>query len=470
MNTFDFDVIVIGSGSGGTACALRCADNGKKVLLVDKRGKDGPGGTCVNRGCIPTKALLRSVRALEDIKKAKKFGIEVKDFDVNFKRVMASKNKIVQQLNFGLKQFVIGGRDNIELRVGTKAEILDGHRVKLTGKDGVQEVTAKDGIVISTGSEPSMIPAFNIDRKNVFTSDEALTLKEVPKDMVVIGAGAIGIEMSTIYNAMGCKVTIIEAAKDVSPLLQDASMSKLVAEHLEKEGITVLTDVKIEKVEIVEDKKVKSYLNNGEILETENVLVGIGRTSNIYDLGLENVAEVKIERGKIVINEHMQTGVKSIYAVGDIVAGPQLSHKAQNEGVIAAENICGNKVTLDYSVLPWIIFGVPEIAKVGLSEDEARERGIHVLTGYIQMSANEKAATMQETVGAMKMTIDKDSRKIIGAILYCTEASSLIGELAMCIKKGTTVEEMATTIHAHPTLTEAVMECAKKALGTAFHK
>ncbi len=470
MSNYDFDVIVIGSGSGGTACALRCADNGKKVLLVDKRDKDGPGGTCVNRGCMPTKVLLRSVHALDNIKNAKAYGIEIPEYKVNFKRVMANKKKIQQQIAFGLKQFVVGGRENIELRVNTSVEIMGAKKVKLVSSSEEIEVTAKDAIVIATGSEPSIIPTFNIDRENVITSDEALLLNEVPSSMLVIGAGAIGIELSTFYNAMGTNITMVEMLPDVSPLLKDKIMSELVKQHLENEGVVIKTGVGIEKVEIVEKGLVKSYLSNGEIVETEKVLVGIGRASNIYDIGLEKFPEIEISRGKININKYMQTGIESIYAIGDIVAGPQLSHKAQNEGVVAAENICGNRTTLDYDVLPWVIFGIPEIAKVGLSEDEAKEQGINVLTGYIEMSANEKATTMQETVGAIKMTIDKDSRKIIGAILYCSEASSLIGELAMCIKKQTTVEEMATTIHAHPTLTEAVMECAKNALGTAFHK
>lgn len=196
----------------------------------------------------------------------------------------------------------------------------------------------------------------------------------------------------------------------------------------------------------------------------------MGRTSNLENLGLEKLPEIKVERGKVQVDGGMRTGVKSIYAVGDIVEGPQLSHKAQNEGLTAAENICGNPTELDYGVLPWVIFGLPEIAKVGLSEAEAVERGVDVLTGYLEMSANEKALCMQETIGAMKMTIDRKSRKVIGAILFCTEASSLIGELAVCVKMGTTVEELATTIHAHPTLTEAVMECAKHALGLGYQK
>ena len=470
MNDNQYDVVVIGAGSGGVACALRCADNGKKVLLIDKRGNDGPGGTCINRGCIPTKVLLRSVHALNDIKDAKAHGIEIAEYKINFKRLMANKNKIQQQIVFGLRQFIIGGRKNIELRLNTDAEILGPNLVKLRAKDSDEEVYAKDGIVIATGSEPSMIPAFNIDKTNVITSDEALVLKEIPETIAVIGAGAIGIELSTFLNSMGTKVTMIEMEENVAPLLEDIQMSNLVEKQLEKDGIAIKTGVAIEKVEIVKDGLVKSYLNDGALLETEKVLVGIGRKSNIDDIGLEKLKEIQVIKDKIQTDEFMQTGMKNVYAVGDITKGPQLSHKAQNEGIVAAENICGNQTILDYNVLPWIIFGIPEIAKVGLSEKEAKDQGINTLIGYIEMTASEKATTMQETVGAIKMTIDADSRKIIGAILYCTEASSLIGELAMSIKKGTTVEEMATTIHAHPTLTEAIMECAKNALGIAFHK
>ena len=466
----EYDVVVIGSGSGGVACALRCADKGMRVLLIDKRGKDGPGGTCINRGCIPTKVLLRSVHILDNIKNAKKFGIEVPEYTINFKRIMATKNKILQQMIFGLRQFVIGGRSNIDLRLNTSAQITSPTTVKLISGGKTEEVIARSGIVISTGSEPAMIPVFNIDRKNVLTSDEALTLKEPPQSMLVIGAGAIGIEMGTFYNAMGTDITIVEMLNSVAPLMNDKQITDMIEEHLVKTGITVKTGVGVQKIEIVEDGRVRSHLSNGEVIETEKVLVGIGRKSNIDGIGLENLKDIVVDKDKIQTNAYTQTAVKGIYAVGDITDGPQLSHKAQNEGVVAAENICGNQVALNYSVLPWIIFGIPEIAKVGFSEQDAKDKGIDVLTGFIEMSANEKANTMQETTGAIKITVDNKTRRIIGAALYCAEASSLIGELAMCVRKETTVEELATTIHAHPTLTEAVMECAKKALGTAYHK
>jgi dihydrolipoamide dehydrogenase len=466
----EYDVVIIGSGSGGVACALRCADNGKLVLLIDKRDKDGPGGTCINRGCIPTKALMRSVRALEDIKNSRKYGIEVPEYIVNFQRVMAAKNKILQQMVFSLKQFVIGSRDNIELRLNTTSEITSPKTVKLICGNDTEEVFVRDGIVIATGSEPAMIPVFNIDKRNVITSDQALTLKEAPKSMLVIGAGAIGMEMSTFYNAMGTKITMVEMMGSVVPLLNDKQITDLIHVHLEKEGITVKTGVGVNRIDILEEGRVRSYLSNGEMIETEKVLVGIGRKSNIDGIGLENLKGIVIDRDKIQTNAYQETSVKGIFAVGDITNGPQLSHKAQNEGVAVAENLCNNPMTLDYGVLPWIIFSMPEIAKVGLSEQDAKDKGINVLTGLVEMSANEKAITMQETTGAIKITIDKKTRKIIGAALFCAEASSLIGELAMCVKKGTTVEELASTIHAHPTLTEAVMESAKKALGIAYHK
>lgn len=460
------DIVVIGAGSGGCATAIRAADLGLKVVIIEERKKDGPGGTCINRGCIPTKVLVKASGLLGDIKKAQAYGIDVEGAKPNFKKIMANKNKIVSQMAFGLKSFILGSR-KIPVIYGT-AKILSSNCVQVTDGDKVTEYSCNN-VMIATGSEPAMIPAFNIDRKNVITSDEALTLTEVPKSMLVIGAGAVGIEMSVFYNSMGTEVTIVEALDNVAQALCDEEMSNMVKSQLEKKGIKVMCGVAIDKVEVLEDGSVASHLNNGEVVNTEKVLVSIGRKTNLDNLGLEELG-VNVERGKIITDKRMMTNVENIYAVGDVTNGPQLSHKAQNEGVTAAEVIYGNNVELDYDVLPWVIFSKPEIAKVGLSEKEAADKGIETITGQLAMAFNEKATCSGDTDGAIKLVADKNTHQLLGGIIISAEASSLIGEVAIAVKKKATVDEIASTIHAHPTMTEAIMEAAKSAIGKEYHK
>ena len=462
----EYDVLVIGGGSGGCASAIRSTDLGKKVALIEYRKKDGIGGTCINRGCIPTKALLKSAEVYKTINEAKKFGVEVEGASFDMKKIMKKKDSIVKNMRFGLSSFILKSR-GIEI-INGKAALASKNTVEVTYENGEKEILKAESIVLATGSEPAMIPAFKIDGKQVITSDDCLCMTEVPESLLIIGAGAVGIEFGTVFSSFGSKVTLVEMVDHAAPLLKDEELCCQVEKYLTKKGIDLKLGVAIKEIK-AEEGKVTSVLGNGEAVETEKVLVSIGRKLNTDGLNLEGVGIEMGERGRIKVDSHMRTSVENIYAVGDIVAGPQLSHKAQREGVVAGENICGMDTEMDLDTVPWVIFSQPEIASVGISKAEAEERGIEAIEGKLPFMANEKANTMQETTGMIKIIAEKESHKIIGGKIFGPEASLLIAELALAVKNGNTLEDIGDTIHAHPTLSEGVMEAAKSGLGKAFH-
>ena len=461
-----FDVLIIGGGSGGCAAAIRCSDLGMKVAIVEKRDKDGIGGTCINRGCIPTKVLMKSMSVLENIKNSQKYGIEVEGFTVDLKKIINKKDRIMKQMVFGLNSLILKPR-GIEIIKG-EAFLKDKNTVVVKNGDSEEAYNSKY-IVIATGSEPLEIPAFKIDRKNVITSDEALSLQEVPKSMLIIGAGPIGLEMGMFYSAMGCDITIVELLECVAPLLKDEELSAIMEKFLIKSGIKVMTGVGVDGISVIEDGKVEVTLSNSETIISEKVLVSIGRKKNTDSPRLESVG-IEMQRGFILVDETLKTNIDNIYAVGDIVFGPQLSHKAQHEGAAVAENINGGHVSVDYQNIPWAIFSEPEIAKVGLSRKEAEEMGISVLEGKLPMNANEKANCMQHTDGMVKVVVDDKTRKIIGSLIVAHDASTLVGEMAVAIASGMSIEDFNVAVHAHPTLNEALFEAGKVATGKAYHK
>lgn len=463
---YDYDVIVIGAGSGGCATAIRATDLGLKALLVEKRPKNGVGGTCINRGCIPTKTLLRAVHVMDEVKHASALGVNVGECTPDIKKIMARRNKVTTTLAFGLRTFILGGR-KVPLIFGD-THLVDAHTVKVTDSKGEKLYTGKN-IMIATGSEPAMIPAFNIDRQNILTSDETLNMTEVPESMIIVGGGHIGIEMGLFYSAMGCKITIVEALPRVASGVGDEEICEMVRGMLEKRGMTVITGAAIDTMRVTGEKQVTAFLKDGRELVAEKALVAIGRNTNLDGLGLEELG-VKMEKGRIITNEKMQSSVESIYAVGDVSQGTQLSSKSQSEGLTAAENMAGNDVRLDYDVLPWTIFFKPEITKVGLSKAEAEARGIEVIEGRLLMANNEKAVCNDEIEGIVKIVADKSSHRIIGGMVVCDGASNMIGEIAVAMRGKLTVDQLAETMHSHPTYSEAILECAKNAIGKAFHK
>lgn len=463
---YDYDVLCIGAGSGGCASAMRSADLGKKVGLVEYR-KNGTGGTCVTRGCIPTKVLLQSARVYLDILDAKKYGVVVPEVCLDLKAVHQKKSTIVAGLKFGLDNMLIKPRGIS--RIAGKAKLVDNHSVEITEGDKVSVITAEN-IIIATGSEPALVPAFNIDRKKIITSDEALNLMEIPKEMIIIGAGALGLEFGYLFSTFGSKVTIVEMIPHVVPTLKDAEITGVISNHLEKRGMVLKCGSAISKISVTESEGVLCELESGEGLEADVALVATGRSLNTKGLGLEEAGVELTPKGQVVVDGQLRTTVPNIFAVGDITEGPQLSHKAQKQGLIAAEVIAGNNVHMSYDVIPSAIFIHPEIAMVGITSDEARESGTETVVGKMQFSSNEKAMSMQKTAGMLKVTARADNHKIIGGHIFGEDASVLIEEIATAIQNGLTLEDIADSIHAHPTLSEIVMETCKNALGKAFYK
>ncbi len=450
----EFDVIFLGAGSAGYVGAIRAADLGKSVCIIENREI---GGTCLNRGCIPTKAILKASEVYAQAKESKVFGIDSINTSFDIEGIQKWKDSVVVKLVSGV-EYLLKSRKIVTKRGFGK--IADRGVIEIETTDGNEIVKGRD-IVIATGSEPAIIPAFKIDHKNVLTSDDALNLKTLPKDILIVGAGAIGIEFGSFWTSFGVNVTIVEMLPQVVPTLKDRKVAATVQRILSKKGIIVKTGVKIENIE-VKDGKVYSTLGSGEIIETEKVLVSIGRKLNSDNIGLEAIG-IQTEKSRIIVDEYLRTNVEHFYAAGDIVGGLLLAHKAQKEGEVVAEIIAGNGTKMDYKVVPWAIFSSPEIATVGLTEEEAKENGIGTIAGEFPFVANGKAVSMNAMEGFVKVVAKSDTKEIIGAQIIGPDASIIISELALAIKMNLTIKDVGNTIHAHPTLAEATMEAAKAA-------
>lgn len=456
----EFDTIVIGGGPGGYVSAIRLADLGKKVCLIEKREV---GGTCLNRGCIPTKALLYSAEIYSKIKSSSTFGIKTSDLSYDINEIHNFKEKVVKKLVLGVEYLLKSRKIVVKKGVG---KIVDVGVVEVENSNQKELIKGKD-IIIATGSEPGELKGIEVDHKFILNSDDALSLKEIPKNILIVGAGAIGIEFGIFYNSFGSNVTIIEMMPQVVPILKDKKIVSLVERLLTKKGIKIITGKKIEKVEVKEDKTY-SILDSGDVLESDRVLLSIGRKLNTENIGIDSLG-IKLDKGKVVVDRYLRTNIPNIYAIGDIIGGQLFAHKAFKEGEVVAEIISGKEIEMNYEVIPWVIFSKPEIASCGLTEEEAKEKGIEVLFGEFPFSANGKALSMNEMDGLIKLVGRKSDGKIIGGQIVGPEASTLISEIAVAIKNGLTLKDLGDTIHPHPTLSEVIMEASKASLGEAIH-
>jgi dihydrolipoamide dehydrogenase len=453
---------VIGAGPGGYVAALKAAQMGAEVTVIENIEV---GGTCLNRGCIPTKALLASAETFAKTKELKNFGIELQGSVIpNLQKMVERKNKVVGIQIKGIRGLFKSWGVNL---VEGKGVLLNPNKIEVEKKDGTKDVVEADKIIIATGSRPAQIPTFPFDGKNILSSDDALNITEIPKSLIIVGAGVIGCEFACIFRELGTEVTMVEMLpRAVST--EDTEISELLAKEFKKKKIKLLTGVGVEKVTSAEDG-IHATLSDGKELVAEKILVSIGRALNSEGIGLETVGVKKGARGEILVDEKMQTNIEGIYAVGDVTGGMLLAHVASKEGIVAAQNACGKETKIDYSTVPAAIFTSPEIASVGLREFQAEEKGIKVKTGHFQFRALGKAHAMGEISGFIKIVAESDTDRIVGAHIIGPHASDLIHEAALAIKAGLKVKDLADTIHAHPTLSEGLMEAAEDVHGEAIH-
>lgn len=457
----EFDIVVVGAGPGGYVAAIRAAQMGAKAAVIEKKKV---GGTCLNWGCIPTKALYYSSLTLSAARKAADFGVNVGDITFDLTKAVERKDEVVKKLVGGVEQLLKG--NGVELIRGD-GFIESAGKVRVTKFDGTVETIGAKAIIVATGSEPAMIPAFNIDGKNVLTSTEMLSLRKVPESLLVIGGGVMGCEFATIFSTFGSKVMIVELLPTILST-EDKMVSRVIMKRFKETGVNVLTEVSVDRV-VVEERGVKTVLKDGREFLTEKVLVSIGRSFNSSGVGLEG-AGVNLDRGKVVVNEQMETNVKGIYAIGDVTGKMLLAHVASVQGGVAVNNALGKNAAMDYSAVPAGIFTDPEIASVGLREKDAAEKGMDVAVGRFPYAASGKALGMGESEGFAQIIAEKGTDKVLGCSIVGAHATDLLGEVTLAVKSGARVKDITETIHAHPTLPEIILEAAEDVHGVAIHK
>jgi dihydrolipoamide dehydrogenase len=425
--------------------------------------KEKVGGTCLNRGCIPTKVLTAGVSTLHTVRRAAGFGIGTGEVSIDFNRLMERKREVVGRLVQGVEYLL--KKNNIDLVRGT-AKLNGRGRVAVEGHDGAGELEAGN-IILATGTRPALIEALGYDGKRVITSDEALSLGEVPQRMIIIGGGAIGCEFAGIFSALGARVTVVEIMPTILPLM-DKEVARQMQGLLKRQGITIKNKVNIKKV-VRQNGSVTAVLEGGEEIAADKILISVGRVMNLQGLGLEEAGIALGERGEVLVNDMMETSVPNIYAIGDITGKVQLAHVASAQGMVAADNIMGKRRFMDYRVVPSCIFTHPEAASVGITTQEAETAGIKIKSGKFPFIASGKAQAMGETEGFVKFLSDPGTDRILGVHIVGPHASDLIAEAALAMQAGATVQQLAETIHAHPTLAESLMEAAGAVHGMSIH-
>lgn len=453
-----YDLVVIGTGPGGYVCAIRAAQLGLKVAVVEKRKTHG--GTCLNVGCIPSKALLHASEMFEEAGHTfEKLGIVVGKPKLDLKAMMAHKQETIDANVTGVG-FLLK-KNKIDAFHGT-ASIPAAGKVVVTAEDGkTQEIETKN-IVIATGSESAPLPGVTIDEKTVVTSTGALEIASVPKELVVVGAGVIGLEIGSVWSRLGAKVTVVEFLDRILPGM-DGEVAKQFQRILEKQGFTFQLGSKVTKVET--GKKGATVTvepaagGEAKTLNADIVLVAIGRRPNTDGLGLDK-AGVATERGRVVIDDHFKTNVAGIYAIGDVVRGPMLAHKAEDEGVAVAEIIAGKHGHVNYDAIPGIVYTAPEVAAIGKTEEELKAAGVAYKIGKFPFTANGRARAMRHTDGFVKVLADAATDRVLGCHIIGPHAGDLIAEVTVLMEFGGSSEDLARTCHAHPTLAEAVKEAA----------
>jgi dihydrolipoamide dehydrogenase len=454
-----YDVAVIGSGPGGYVAAIRCAQLGMKTAIIEKY--DTLGGTCLNVGCIPSKALLDSSHHYHDaIKNFEEHGIEISgEVKANLEKMIARKQNVVDQNTAGIKFLMDKNKISVYHGLGS---FEDATHINIKKSDGNSEKIEAKNTIIATGSKPSTLPFIEIDKKRVITSTEALSLKEIPKHLIVIGGGVIGLELGQVYSRLGAEVSVIEFMDRIIPTM-DGALSKELQKALKKQGVKFYTSHKVTSVKatakqvtvIADDKKGVPVEFKGDYC-----LVSVGRKPYTEGLGLEKVGIKVTERGQIEVNDHSQTNVSNIYAIGDVVRGAMLAHKAEEEGVFVAETLAGQKPHINYNLIPGVVYTWPEVAAVGKTEEELKEAGVDYKSGQFSMRALGRSRASGDIDGFVKILADAKTDEVLGVHMCGARVADLIAEAVTAMEFRASAEDIARMSHAHPTYAEAVKEAA----------
>ncbi|MFT5778002.1 MAG: dihydrolipoamide dehydrogenase [Crocinitomicaceae bacterium] len=453
-----FDITIIGSGPGGYVAAIRCAQLGMKTALVEKY--DTLGGTCLNVGCIPSKALLDSSEHYHNAThNFKEHGIDVKDIKANIKQMIQRKDDVVAQTCNGVKFLM--EKNDIEVFYGL-GSFVDKTTVKVVATDGKETLLKTKNALIATGSKPNFFPGMEPDKKRIITSTEALNLKEIPKKMLVIGGGVIGLELGSVYSRLGTTVEVVEFAKTIVPTM-DKTMSKELTRVLKKEGFKFHLEHRVQNVKNTGKGVELTALNKkGEEVKmsADYCLVAVGRKPFTEGLGLENAGVKLNERGQVDVNEHLQTSTPNIYAIGDVIRGAMLAHKAEDEGVYVAELLAGQKPHIDYNLIPGVVYTWPEVASVGKTEDELLAEGKELKIGMFPIKALGRARASMDMLGTIKIIADAQTDEVLGVHMIAPRAADLIMEAVVAMEYRASAEDIARICHPHPTYSEGVKEAA----------
>ena len=465
MAEYQYDVAVLGGGPGGYVAAIKAAQAGLSVALVEKGFM---GGTCLNIGCIPTKALLAAAEVVKSAKGAREFGVTVEGVSFDFAKIMARKERVVKQLRSGVEYLM--KKNAIAVHPGSGV-LLDTQRIGISGANEL-EISAQS-IILATGSVPSRPPIPGIDGSKVVTSDELLSLTELPRSMVVIGAGAIGLEFAYFFNTLGSKVTVLEGLTQILPQ-EDAQIAQELTKNLKRQGIAIHTDALVREISDSAGGKTVQYEVRGQEergmqqAEAELVLVATGRWPYSEGCGFAEQG-IAIERRAVQVDEYLHTGVGNIYAIGDVIGGALLAHKASAEAVAAVENITGHHRAMQYHAIPTALYSSPEVASVGLHEAAAIAQGIEVIVGSFPFRPMGKAVAINEREGFVKMVARKEDGVLIGCQAIGAHVTDMIADAVVAVQHGLTLEQFEAVVHPHPTLSEVFHEAVEATLGHAVH-
>ena len=452
-----FDAVVIGGGPGGYVCAIRLSQLGKKTACIESRGS--LGGTCLNVGCIPSKSLLNLSENYHKAKNFEKIGIEVSSLKLNLPKMMKNKEKAVTVLTKGIE--FLFKKNKVTYFKGT-GSIIGNNQVSVKSTDNKEEKIETKNIIVATGSDPVSLPGIKFDEEKIVSSTGALSLKEVPKKLVVVGGGYIGLEMGSVWSRLGSEVQVVEFLDHITPGM-DKEISNEFQKLLKKQGINFNLKTKVESI---------SKNNNGVTVNTKDesgnknkfdcdvVLVSVGRKPNTNNLNLDKIGVEKDKKGRIKVNNNFQTNIENIFAIGDVIEGPMLAHKAEEEGIAVAEIIAGQSGHVNYDTIPGVIYTSPEVASIGKTEEQLKEKKIDYKVGKFPFMANSRAKAIDEPEGFVKILADSKTDRVLGVHMIGPHAGELIAEMSVAMEFGASSEDIARTCHAHPTFSEAVKEAA----------